>query len=184
MPPSMLVRFSLALATWLLLAVPAGAQTSAPTADRDTVFEGKGNELVMVYLGASHCGPCLDPAFKASLEEAKVALAEHAASDGQRFVAVGAALDHDVEQGVAFLSGSGRFDEIIVGRNWLNSASLAHLWRPDRPEDQTVGLPAIVVFEQRAMLGDGVSSTAPRYLTTVTGRLDIPAWVEAGAPLE
>ena len=175
----------LALVLTVLLIPSAAAQDYVPAAERDAAFQGSdGTELVMVYFGATHCGPCHAPEIKAAVEAAKVALAERAEADGKTFSAVGAALDYGVADGVAFLASSGRFDEIVVGRNWINSASLTHLWRADRPEGSTIGLPSVVVFEQDLATRDGISASAPRYVAEITGADAIPAWVAAGLPLE
>ena len=174
-----------AFAFAVTLALPVNAQEYTPAYDDPDYYGVQGGtEIVMVYVGATSCGPCHAPEVKAALEAAKVALAERAEREGKTFVAVGVATDYIVEEGVEFLASSGRFDEIIVGRNWLNSASLAHLWRSEGVEDRVVGLPGVVVFEQDVAFGEIVEASEPRYLVELTGASDIPAWAEAGAPLE
>ncbi len=179
----MIHRVVLALA--VAAAVPAAAQEYTPPYD-DPDYYGveSGTELVMVYVGATSCGPCHSPELKSALEAAKVALAERAEREGKTFVAAGVALDYVVEEGVEFLASSGRFDEIVVGRNWLNSASLAHLWRSEGVEDRVVGLPSVLVYEQEVSFGEAVEASDPRYLVELKGADAIPAWAEAGAPLE
>lgn len=175
----------LALALAVTLAVPVAAQQYTPAYD-DPDYYGlqSGTELVMVYVGSTSCGPCHSPEVKSALEAAKVALAERARREGKTFVAVGVATDYIVEEGIEFLASSGRFDEIVVGRNWLNSASLAHLWRSEGVEDRVVAIPGVVVFEQEVSLGEIVEASEPRYLVELAGADAIPAWAEAGAPLE
>ena len=141
--------------------------------------------MVLVYFGASTCAPCHDDDFKAALEDAKVALFERAEAEGKSFAVVGVAVDHSIEDGLAFLTESGRFDEVVVGRNWFNSAVLAHVWRPEGLEDRVPGLPGIMVFEREMTMGEtGIASGDPTYLVELVGAEDIPAWVESGAPLE
>ncbi len=180
----MMARSALVLVFSLALSLPAVAQGYVPAYERD-VDISEGPEVVLVYFGASTCGPCHDDRFKAALEEAKVLLFERAEADGKSFAAVGVAVDHSVEDGLAFLAASGRFDEVVVGRNWFNSAVLAHIWRPDDAGSQRAGLPGIMVFEREMSMGEsGIAASAPAYLAEVVGAEDIPAWVEAGAPLE
>ncbi|MGB3543837.1 hypothetical protein [Rubrivirga sp.] len=175
----------IAVALAVALAVPVAAQEYTPPYDDPDYYGVQGGtELVMVYVGATSCGPCHSPELKSALEMAKVALAERAEREGKTFVAVGVAIDYIVEEGIEFLASSGRFDEIVVGRNWLNSASLAHLWRSEGVEDRMVGLPGVVVFEQQVSFGETVEASEPRYLVELMGADDIPAWAEAGAPLE
>ena len=181
----MLYRLLLALALILPLALPVTAQEYVPAYDRDPNFNiGNGPELVLVYFGGSTCGPCQSGDFKAALERAKVLLSERAAAEGKAFAAVGVAVDFSVEDGLAFLAESGRFDELAVGRNWFNSASLSHLWRPEGLEGRTVGLPSVVVFERDMTMGEAVTASEPLYLVELLGAAAIPEWVDSGAPLE
>ncbi|MGI9174713.1 MAG: TlpA family protein disulfide reductase [Rhodothermales bacterium] len=181
----MLYRLLLPLALSLALALPATAQDYLPAYERDPHFNiGSGTELVLVYFGGSTCGPCQADEFKAALDRAKVLLAERAEQEGKAFAAIGVAVDQSVEDGLAFLNASGRFDELAVGRNWFNSASLAHLWRPEGLAKRRVGLPSVVVFEREMSMGKNITASEPRYLVELGGGVAIPEWVEAGAPLE
>ena len=182
----MLYRPPLALAFCLALVLPATAQEYLPAYERDPNFNiDSGPELVLVYFGGSTCAPCHSEEFKAALDRAKVLLAERAEQEGKAFAAVGVAVDHSVEDGLAFLAESGRFDELAVGRNWFNSASLAHLWRPEGLDERAVGLPGVVVFEREMSFeGSHITASKPRYLVELVGGVAIPEWVEAGVPLE
>ena len=177
-------RHLLTAALGLVLALPAVAQEYIPAYERG-VDISEGPEMVLVYFGASTCVPCHDDDFKAALEDAKLALFERAEAEGKSFAAVGVAVDHSVEDGLAFLTESGRFDEVVVGRNWFNSAVLMHVWRPEGLESRVPGLPGVMVFEREMEMGEGgISASAPTYLVELVGAEDIPAWVAQGAPLE
>ena len=166
------------------LALPVAAQGYVPAYERAPNFNnGPGTEVVLTYFGSTTCTACQDPAFKAALGRANTLLAERAASEGKTFVAIGVALDPSVEDGLAFLSTSGRFDEVAVGRNWFDSAALAHIWRSEGRSGRTVALPGVMVFEREMTIGEaGVVPGASRYLVERVGGADIPAWVAAGAP--
>ncbi|MEM1115052.1 MAG: hypothetical protein AAF845_17320 [Bacteroidota bacterium] len=175
---------ALILALLVAFALPAATQEYVLAYERD-VNISEGPETVLVYFGASNCRPCYDDAFKATLEAAKVALFERTEAEGASFAVVGVAVDHSIEEGLAFLSQSGRFDEVVIGRNWFNSAVLAHVWRPEGIEDRVPGLPGIMVFERDMTMGEtGIAAGEPTYLVELVGAEDIPAWVEAGAPLD
>ena len=177
------MRLLLALSLCLGLPLGASAQGYVPAHERGASDPASGTELVMVYLGSSTCAPCRDARFKQTVERAKNLLAGRAEREGARFATMGVALDHNVDDGLAFLQDSGRWDEVAAGRNWLNAAALAHVWRPDGLEGRTVALPTVVVFERDVEVGDAVAASAPRYLGEWVGAFAIPDWVEAGAPL-
>lgn len=168
----------------LAFAVSASAQAYVPGVEREDYDTREGTDLVMAYFGSSTCGWCVRPEGKKAVEAAKLALLERATREGKTFVALGAALDHSVADGLGFLSVSGAFDEIAVGRNWFNSASLAHLWRPEGLEDRIVAEPTIVVFERDMTMGDVITAGAPRYRAQMSGTAAITAWLDAGALLE
>ena len=131
---------------------------------------------MLVYFGGSTCGPCQSDAFKADLDQAKRLLVERAEEEGKAFAAIGVAVDHSVEDGLAFLSESGRFDELAVGRNWFNSASLAH---------RAGALPTVMVFEREMSFeGSDITASEPRYLAELVGSDELAGWVAAGASLE
>ena len=172
----------LVLSALIALPLSASAQTYVPAHERDQGLE-TGTELVMVYIGASHCGPCVQPAYKAALERAKGMLSEQAGAEGKGFAVIGVAIDYGAEDGYQFLRDSGGFDELVIGRNWFNSAALAHLWRPEGLSERTVGLPSILVFERDMQMGAQIGASEPRYLKHLVGGHALPEWVAAGAPL-
>ncbi len=177
-------RSLLTVALGLTLSLPATAQEYVPAYERGSDIES-GPEVVLVYFGASTCAPCHLDGFKSALERAKVLLAERAERDGKAFAVVGVAVDHSVEDGLAFLAESGRLDELVVGRNWFNSAVLAHVWRPEGLEDRIPGLPGVIVFEREMSMGEaGIAAGETEYLVELVGAEAIPEWVEAGAPSE
>lgn len=163
----------------LLLPVEPVAQGYVPAYERGVANRAE-TELVLVYFGASWCLPCTTDELKTSLERAKVAVAEQAQREGKAFAAIGVALDHDVDEGLAFLAESGGFDEIVVGREWYNSAASNHLWRRDRTGSP--GVPTIVVFEKEMRMGTVTSETT--YRAEASGLEPIVEWAEAGSPLE
>lgn len=175
----------LALLVALCLGPAVAAQDYVPAYERDDAPPlGSGPEVVLVYFGASWCAPCHTASFKADLGRAKLMVAERAAAEGKAFAVMGAALDHDIEAGLGFLLDSGGFDEVAVGRNWFNAASLAHLWRPGGGGQRGMGLPALVVFEREMTMAEMIAAGEPTYRAEAVGVYDIAAWVEAGAPLD
>jgi hypothetical protein len=163
----------------LLIALTAAAlPLSAQTADRDLP---KGKELVVVYVGAKSCGPCLLPATKAAVVEVKRLLAATATTRGSAFSAMGVSTDWSTAEGIAFLADNGPFDQLVIGGNWANLAAEHFIWRQP---GAVPAMPQVIVMERTVMAGEsGVTFTTPRMLHRVFGWDEIQKWAEAGAPL-
>ncbi|MEO0558251.1 MAG: hypothetical protein AAF170_08720 [Bacteroidota bacterium] len=172
----------LAVALLFVIPVVVSAQTYTPVYERDDDIR-TGTELVMVYIGASHCGPCVQPEYKAALEEAKVRLAEQAEAEGKGFAVIGVSIDYDPQVGFDFLNESGTFDEMVIGRNWFNSAALIHFGVTEGQEPRQLALPSVIFYERDMELGESIHASAPRYLRQIAGGVALPEWVAAGAPL-
>lgn len=136
-----------------------------------------GTEVVAVYFGGSTCAPCRFPTFKAGLRDAIRRARAYAEEAGYAFAYVGVANDWDLEDGLAFLDEAGPFDEITVGRNWFNLASVAHVFQN---EEAVPALPSLVVFERDISNSNEFGAT--RYLTALMGP-QVLWWVERDAPL-
>ena len=90
---------------------------------------GLGGEVVFVFMASSTCQNINDPALKPALDEARTRVQEFAERSGRRFVTSGIALDIDIDAGTRLLDRFGPFDEIHVGRSWVNTAA-ANYWHP------------------------------------------------------
>jgi hypothetical protein len=88
----------------------------------------EGPELVAVFITSEFCQGSRQAHMPATIERMKIMLSEHAESDGANFAVVGVSLDWGTEAGIEHLSRFGRFDEIVVGRNWYGLG-------PTRPAD-------------------------------------------------
>lgn len=117
---------------------PSDAGTPSPA-----VRSGK--ELVMVFIGASFCGATETPGLPKALKGISEHLARRAERENSTFVRVGVALDWKTNDGLRFLRHFGEFDEILVGRNWLNTGAIDYIWRglPGAP-----ALPQVLVFSR------------------------------------
>ena len=188
------MRFAF-LAVLLCTASVAAQDAPSDTSRYVSTFEqGEGTDLVMVYIMSQDCGPCHTPGMKAAVDRAKVLLQARAAAEGKRFSAVGVVKNYDWEEGIAFLSESGYFDEVIAGRSWFNTGVVEHCHTQD---DCSPSMPMVRVFERDVTnedLPDGRFRRVfgpRRYLATVVGGGDpeefpdgILGWVAAGAPVD
>jgi hypothetical protein len=104
-----------------------------------------GTEVVMVFLASSTCPGIHDASLREALRLARDSLAEEARLSGKGFVVVGVSLDWNLESGYRLLERFGPFDEVLIGRSWLNSGAVRYLWS-DFPGIAAV--PQLVVLER------------------------------------
>ncbi len=125
-----------------------------------------GHHRVLVFIGSSTCGASSDPELHERLERIASFYREQSLRSGGYTTTLGVALDWDTNDGLRFLNKMGAFDEISIGRNWLNSHSVAFVWR-DLPGAPT--LPQLVVVEREVEVGPsmvevGRDSVVARFL--------------------
>lgn len=149
----------------------------AQTADRNLP---KGKELVVVYVGATSCGPCLLPETKSAVARMKTLLSSFAAQNGYSFSAVGVSTDWSIADGTKFLNDNAPFDQLVIGGSWTNLAVEHYIWRDSAA---TPAMPQVVVLERSVSLGDRIDISPSRVLRRVFGSDEIPKWVAAGAPV-
>jgi hypothetical protein len=105
-----------------------------------------GTDTLAILLLSAACPACQDPSGRSSVKSAIDDIVERRTVDSDfGLVLVGVALDWDTEAGLAMLKLYGRFDELIVGQGWLNSAAIRHVWTDSLgiPE-----VPQLVVVER------------------------------------
>jgi hypothetical protein len=167
-----------------VLSVLAASAMFRPAGARgDTTQPATGQrELVIVFIGASHCCSGITPALRGSLDELRRTLRTEAVRRRSSFRSVGLSLDWEPDTGWTYLKGLGPFDEISVGRNWYGLSAETLIWRDGTAEPV---VPQVVVYEQDvdAESRNRVVFGPRRVLRTVSGAPDIAAWARAGAPL-
>jgi hypothetical protein len=101
---------------------------------------------------------------------------------------VGVAIDEDLAAGIEYLGKLGPrgevFDEISVGRSWMNEFVTGFVWRAGIAEPE---VPQLLLVERQVD-----AAAYPRHivirpdsvLLRITGRNDLMAWVEQGTPLD
>ncbi len=94
---------------------------------------------------------------------------------------VGIALDHDPRAGTEYLFKLARFDEVIAGGSWLNTATEKFLFGTYR---WAAEIPQVVILERTVTWSENFASLeGERVLTTIVGADSIMAWVKRGAPV-
>jgi hypothetical protein len=140
-----------------------------------------GDEILLVFIGGSFCNGTKQPGLKEAVAQLNSDLRERVRAQGKTFVSVGVAMDWSVAEGVDFLLSFGQFDELVVGRNWLNSAVVRYVWR-DTPG--SAALPQLVVVTRHVNVGGSIIDVgSERLLTRKLGADEIIAWARQGGML-
>lgn len=157
-----------------------------------------GSELVFVLVSSPGCVANYEPEFDDAIREAKAILSARADSGGRPFSAVGVSVNWVVSDGVDYLLDGrwkgegdldfGAWDEIVVGRNWGNSAALKYMTElapgcPGAP-DVVQAVPQAYVLERMAeeWEGTGMFLFGPESVRAhFCGGDQIVEWVNSGA---
>ena len=135
-----------------------------------------GTELIMVLIATSTCPGIDDPALGAALAQAREGLRREAAAKGQLFTTIGVSLDWSIDHGIEMLARFGPFDEVTVGRGWLNTGALRYIWK-DMPGIAAV--PQIVVVEREIDKGRSIQVTEEHVRYRMTSAMRIISWSAA-----
>jgi hypothetical protein len=166
-------------------AAPAAKAGAAPAAlvrtYTPTYTSRTGKEVMMVLVGASFCGAQRKPGFPQQVEDAKLSLQRQATASGRQFSALAVSLDWETDAALAFLEHFGKWDQMSVGRNWLNEGAIRYIWR-DMPADPAV--PQILVIERDVEQGEqAITVRGERLVKRLQGTAEIEAWVKSGAAI-
>ena len=138
-------------------------------------------ELNLVYIGASWCKPCVQDSLKQALEEAKITFYERAKEMDMNYSVIGAANNQSVQKGWDFLNNSGYFDEVVIGKQWINSGSLEFIMKP---KDVKPAIPQIIVFSRPLRFEEDIKVGNKKILVRKIGAVAIQKWVEEGMPFD
>lgn len=174
--------FTAIILVLLILTKPASAQDSLQYGpDLQTYNYDRNQELNLVYIGASWCQPCLEESLKQTLEELKIALYKVAESHNMNYSVIGVANDESLNDGWNFLQSSGYFDEIIIGKNWLNTGSIEFILKH---EDILPGVPQIVVFKREIMFDEKTHVGEKEILVRKIGQKQMDKWIQNGISID
>lgn len=121
---------------------------SRPTRPEPSLRPGR--EVEVIFIGSSSCGAAGRKDLAQALDSLRAFMLADAARRDYGVYFTGVALDWQVAAGFKFLEPFGPFDEVSVGRNWLNSSAVRYVWRdvPGKPE-----IPQLVLIERTVELG-------------------------------
>lgn len=144
-----------------------------------------GRQLLAYVFVASRCGHCQRADTRTALRELPRKFKDAAAADFKAADVVVVALDANVDEGLAYLRTLGvhEFDEISIGRAWLNEHMTWWGWR------SKVAEPAVpqVVLVSRDMAASypplSVRYTRDSVVAVLSGRNAVVEWVGGGADI-
>lgn len=147
-----------------------------------------GHQIVAVVLAASWCVGSQGAGFQRNVAEMQDSLGKKAVRDGESLSMLGVALDWSIPDGVAYLGHLGRFDQIMVGGNWLNEGALRYIWRdsagvPVLPQvvllDRWIGIANVITARARDTSTQALSIDSERVVARMLGPKAISDWVHA-----
>lgn len=140
-----------------------------------------GDEILFIFVASSTCAGVKDPQFPAMVDSVNGLLRKQAISGGLSYATEAHILDWQTSGGLKFLTRFAPFDEISVGRNWLNSGAVEYIWS-DVPGEARI--PQLLVLRRQIAVTDrGVEIGAPRVVTRKIGSEEIRAWLANGADI-
>ena len=141
-----------------------------------------GGERQLVFIGSSSCGYANAPEMPALFEQIRRIVERSAVADGRRFVTVGIARDTDVGAGLAHLKKFGQFDELLVGRSWVNTGTLKYVFGVMRG---TAATPQVLVVDRLVHTEGGAFAISNEVLVKRrSGLVELREWASgSGDPV-
>lgn len=141
-------------------------------------------EFVLVYIGASTCGPSNDARLASWISEAGDSLRRRASRVDATVVTVGVARERNVEAGSAHLARTSEFDEISVGQRERNHLSQKYVSR-DFPGIAATPQLLVVLreYDELPFGGIDVGSVRETLLIRRVGLQEVENWVRLGTPI-
>jgi len=99
-----------------------------------------------ILFGSPTCGASSIPGLTDAAIRLVDSLRVAARARGDSFTTVGVSIDGPFDKGAAWLKQFGAFDEIVIGRNWLNSAVATYIWAD---AGATPAIPQLVLVRHR-----------------------------------
>jgi len=164
------------------LAAPAAlaAQGAAGTY-RPSNSNPEGREVVAILISSSTCIANQHAGFKPAVREMMRRLGVQRDSAKLHLSITGVSTDWSARVGASYFEELGEFDELVVGRNWFNSAITRHVWQAEgaRPV-----IPQLILLERTVTQGErGPRIAGERVIGRFWGGDEIMAWAARGAPL-
>lgn len=142
----------------------------------------QGTELGMVYLTSGKCHACLDEELPELVEKIKLSLQAKADSLDWGFSVTGVGIDWSPEEAFEDLRRFRLFDEVMVGRNWLNRGVMTYVWQT-HPGEAAVPQVVIVVRQMNGLIGRHPEIRGERVVLRLIAIEEFRSWLQEGKPL-
>ena len=140
---------------------------------------GPSEELLFVVVASSFCVGARDPHFPDVIGSARKLVESEARRRGFGFGAIAVDVDWSVTDGLAFVNKLGAFDEVVVGRNWLNSG-IEHFINPALAP---LSVPQILVIKRHIdVAASAVAISDAVLIARAAGSDGIATWVASTTP--
>lgn len=161
----------------MLTAFDSNSSQQRGNADRSNLRAG--DQVVVVFIGATFCHGADAPEFAKSVEKMKQLVRQQADSAGEASTVIGVALDWQPDDGIKWLRRFGSFDEVAAGGNWLNAGAIKYIFR-DLPGEP--GIPQVAIIRRHVEVGTRQIAISPEHLVSrKIGADEIMKWVDDGA---
>lgn len=131
---------------------------------------------------SDRCAAASDSAFLRELRAGLLAFRDSVSARGKRPVLIAAALTINSPESRRWIGELGGFDEVAVGRGWMNQTVLDLTWRGTGQGPAAV--PQVVVLEREVTVRPGgVAVSQDRAILRLVGTHQILAWLRGGLPL-
>ncbi|WP_419941020.1 hypothetical protein [Candidatus Palauibacter sp.] len=134
-----------------------------------------GTEIAYVFVPSTTCAGINDPNLEDALRATRRYVGEYARGHGYGFATVGVSIDTDLDRGKELLERFGPFDEIHVGRGYLNAAAQRYM----RTFVGVEAVPQVVILRREVRVDGGIMRIEHAdVLLRKVGAETIGQWVE------
>jgi len=147
-------------------------------------LHANGHELLFIYIGSSSCAASNIDELRNLTKRAKIHLEKLASSRGKSFFTMAIGIDLKPQNGYDHIRKFGLFNEVHVGRGWMNDSVVKYIWQeyPGAP-----ATPQIIVLEREihspTEFGDRFSVNNENILVRKVGYLEIRDWANNNFPI-
>ena len=148
----------------------------APRDEIDTKFR-TGTHISFILIAPTSNA---NRAFVDAISSARDSVRAYARRNNYIYTTIGIADDWNPERGVEQLSEYGHFDELIVGRNWLNSGVELYVTQEAAPNE----VPQVLIVRRTVSVDSLPVQYGPlTQILRMSGTDDVLEWARAGFPI-
>lgn len=142
-----------------------------------------GEELLLIFIGSPTCSAATDPEFPEIFAAIRSDFEAKAIYASLTPVTIGVGTGAGVEDSLDMLNRIGQWDEVMLGRGWLNGGALRYIW------DTYAGpasVPQVLVLRRSlgtGGIGESIVREGEKVLVRKVGLHEIKSWRSVGSPI-